>query len=479
MFFAAFWLILVHVWPLVLGAAIRPKLPSKDWFYEAPQNISSYYEGEIIRFRRTSSKLRGIYLSTNIQTQWQFLVRTTNSQGNATAVITTVLKPYNADNKKVLSYQFAQDSSSLDCAPSYSILENSKINTILLQLQLYVTNVALSKGWHVVAPDHEGQASAFAMSRLAGQATLDSIRAVLGTEEITGVEPDAKVALWGYSGGTVPTSWASILQPKYAPELKHNLVGVAVGGWLTNLTEAALRMDGTIFSGLIPLAIHGLLNEHPELEVEVLSYILDEEDRRDLMDARELCLVEALPKYTMQNFFTGDSPIFSSGEGIFGLPRVKQAIESNVLGVNITDGVPQIPLFAYHGLVDEIVPFEQTTRAFESLCQFGVESFELALSESTGHITEMLQGTGAALKWIEDRFNGVPAVTGCVANTRKTNLEYPGADFGFYELFRSTWEAALGKELGKTPVQKMSKSAEFLFSSAKRLLRLLGPIPLK
>lgn len=471
--------LLFHSVSSVFAAAIKPKLPSKDRFYLQPQNISDYYEGEIIRFRPSPSKQRGIFLSTNIQSQWQFLIRTTDSKGNATAVLTTVLKPYNADESKVLSYQFAQDSPSLDCSPSYSILEGSKLNTILIQLQLYVTNIALAKGWYVVSPDHEGHASAFAMSRLAGQATLDSIRAVLDSRDITGIDSDAKVALWGYSGGTVPTSWASILQPNYAPELEHNLVGAAVGGWLTNLTEAALHMDGTIFSGLIPLAIQGLLNEHPELEDEVLSYISDEEDRRDLLDARELCLAEALPKYTMQNFFTGEDPVFSIGEGIFRLPSLKQAIEPNVLGVNISDGVPRIPLFAYHGLVDEIVPFEQTTRAFESLCQFGVQSFELALSESTGHVTEMLQGTGAALKWIEDRMKGIPAVSVCISITRKTNLEYPGADFSFYELFRSTWETALGRQLGQTPAQKIPKMAELFFSSIKRVFRLLGPIPLK
>ena len=33
----------------------------------------------------------------------------------------------------------------------------------------------------------------------------------------------------GYSGGTIATGWAAQLQPRYAPELKGQLIGAAVG----------------------------------------------------------------------------------------------------------------------------------------------------------------------------------------------------------------------------------------------------------
>ena len=43
--------------------------------------------------------------------------------------------------------------------------------------------------------------------------------------------------MWGYSGGTVATGWAAALQPTYAKELKSNLIGAAMGGFVTNIID--------------------------------------------------------------------------------------------------------------------------------------------------------------------------------------------------------------------------------------------------
>ena len=49
-------------------------------------------------------------------------------------------------------------------------------------------------------------------------------------------------------------------------ELQKNIVGAAVGGFAANITAIAESVDGTIFAGLITLALNGLANEYPDLK---------------------------------------------------------------------------------------------------------------------------------------------------------------------------------------------------------------------
>lgn len=54
--------------------------------------------------------------------------------------------------------------------------------------------------------------------------------------------------MWGYSGGSLASGWAAGLQPNYAPELGGNLLGAALGGFVTNITATAEATDGTVFA---------------------------------------------------------------------------------------------------------------------------------------------------------------------------------------------------------------------------------------
>ena len=53
---------------------------------------------------------------------------------------------------------------------------------------------------------------------------------------------------------------------EYAPELKDNLIGAALGGFAANLTGIAESVDGEVFSGFIPLALNGIANEYPDFK---------------------------------------------------------------------------------------------------------------------------------------------------------------------------------------------------------------------
>lgn len=444
---ALVWLVWFCNW--VSALYLQPELPQEDDFYNAPLDIEDYSEGDIIRYRYSPLMIRSIYYPINVKNAWQFLVRSTDSRGNATAIVTTVLEPYDADPTKLLSYQFAEDSSSANCAPSYSILFGAKMDTIVAQLEMILLSTGLSRGWYVVAPDYEGTQGAFTAGRQSGHATLDSIRAVLTTQNTTGIDPNAKVAMWGYSGGTIASGWAAQLQPKYAPDLKDNLIGAALGGWVTNITLTAEATDGTIFAGLIPNAVNGLLQEYPEL-TPVLYEVMTKSKIPVFKKAADYCLATSILQYSFNNFFSGRNPYVKEGWKFFEREDVKKIVDQNTLALEEDDGIPEIPLFVFHGTEDEIVPFSGAQRAYENYCDWGIESFEFAVSNTTGHILEVLEGSGAAIKWLEDRFAGKDVVDGCQRTVRTTNLEYPGSDLAYYQLVRTLFTSIPGGKIGES-----------------------------
>jgi hypothetical protein len=70
-----------------------------------------------------------------IEAYYQMLYRTTDSLGNATATMTSVLVPYNANMSQVLNYQSAGDATYINCAPSYAI-QLGQCNQTITQVEI-------------------------------------------------------------------------------------------------------------------------------------------------------------------------------------------------------------------------------------------------------------------------------------------------------------------------------------------------------
>lgn len=110
-----------------------------------------------------------------------------------------MLVPRNVSYDKVLSYQVAENGAYGECAPSYAFQQRERnsrfLGTTLSELELFIVQAALKRGWVVVVPDHEGPTSALLANRLAGHAVLDGIRAATQSKNITGIAEDAKVVM--------------------------------------------------------------------------------------------------------------------------------------------------------------------------------------------------------------------------------------------------------------------------------------------
>lgn len=469
------------LWVAAVSAIlVKPTPASEDSFYHPPANISDYKNGDIIGWRPAPAKIRSIYFPVNVKNAWQLQVRSENSHGEAQQIVTTILEPYDADPKKLLSYQAAQDSASINCSPSYSMLFNAPMDTIVLQAEMVLMQTALAKGWYLVVPDYEGNQGAFTAGIQSGQATLDSLRAALNSEDLSGIDPQAKAAFWGYSGGTIASGWAASLQPKYAPELKENLIGCAVGGWVTNITLTAEATDGTLFAGLIPNALNGLLSEYPSLNDALKEEIKSSKIQAFLM-AKDYCLPESALKYLFTKFFSGIGKWAKRGWDVFDNPQVLEVITNNTAALSPDGPIPEIPMFVFHGKADEVVPFSGAQRGYDNYCKWGINSFEFAISKTTGHILEVIEGSGAALVWLEKMFNGEKPVEGCQATERTTNILYPGADVQYHQIVATLFSSFFGGKIGETTkdIDDSTLVSWMLQQFFGWVFTFLGPIPLK
>jgi hypothetical protein len=76
-------------------------------------------------------------------------------------------------------------------SPSYTFYNRSIVDPPI--------PTVLGVGWFVNLPNYEGPLASFSAGVLSGNATIDSLRAVLSRSFV--LKSNAKYALWAYSGG--------------------------------------------------------------------------------------------------------------------------------------------------------------------------------------------------------------------------------------------------------------------------------------
>ncbi|CAK7909391.1 lipase 1 [[Candida] anglica] len=419
---------------------ILPLAPSVDPFYQPPAGFESQPVGAILRYRKRTNPFGIVVVPVKIKDVWQLLVRSEDTFGNPIAIVTTVYVPYNANPNKVLSFQPAEDSASVDCAPSYAFQLGAQVQTILTsQLEQIFSQAGLGEGWYVISPDYEGPKAAFGAGKLAGKAVLNSVRALFNSANFTGVSPEAKVTYWGYSGGSIATGWASLLAPTYAPDLTDNNVGFALGGIVADVEHTAEANMGTAFAGLIFAAINGLCAEYPDLNTYVNQKVFPKMMNKFRSPTKQ-CLIETIPSF----LFNGWTQYFVDGAKTLYSPEVRNVTS----GINMVTSnlVPKSPMFFYNSKNDGIIPAKDADSLYNRLCPAGVP-IQYQQSMLGDHITQYVTGAGSAFSWIKDRLNDKPQ-TSCNRKYTLTNILTPGGITGFSDIVITAIFSALQKPIG-------------------------------
>ena len=215
---------------------------------------------------------------------------------------------------------------------------------------------------------------------------------------------------------------AATLQPKYAQELKKNLIGAALGGFVINITATAEATDGTLFAGLIPNALNGLANEFPDFKKRMYEVV--EKDMKELYNRDSTLFRGAILHFAFDQVFTGDHRYFEQGYGLLEEEVFNRTILGNSLLYMGQEYLPDIPIFVYHGSLMALFQFLMYM-VFTRIGDWGIDSFEFAEDSLNGYLTEIVVGAPAAITWLDARFDGQPVVEGCKKTTRITDFSYP------------------------------------------------------
>ena len=415
-------------------------LPSQDAFYAGPSNLSYYAPGSIIRSRPVPNKIAFFGdFPVNLAESWQILYRTNNALGEPLATVSTVLVPHDADFSSLLSYQAEIDSPWDGCFTSLALQQSANIGGVSSQYSMLWYISMLDRGWVVALHDYEGPNGALAAGLEAGQAVLDGIRAVLQSESITGVLSTAITVIWGYSGGAIATEWALELQPNYAPEL--SIAGGAIGGVAADLISSLKYANKGVLAGFIPAALIGISNAYPDFRTYLMSQLVPSTSQQ-FLDAGTQCLPQSAVEFIGQDIFG----YFESGQGFMDNPIINATVGGTLyMGQRST---PIIPMYIYHGMNDEALPYGDVVALYDKYCQDGARIY---FSQEAFGEHFLVGGTGgpAALGWLEDRMNGVPVAAGCAAKEVFSSVLTPAALDILGEVLYNDLLALLGSALGQ------------------------------
>jgi hypothetical protein len=122
------------------------------------------------------------------------------------------------------------------------------------------------------------------------------------------------------------------------------------------------------------------------------------------------------------NLYFANQDIFSyfkDGFSIFEAPVLQQAIFSDgLLGYH---GVPQMPIFMYKAIADEVSRIQDTDALVDKYCAVGA-SILYQRNTIGGHVSEDTNGDPRALEWLSSTLNGMLHQRGCLIQNIAVNI---------------------------------------------------------
>ncbi|CAD6886537.1 unnamed protein product [Tilletia controversa] len=414
--------------------------PTQDPFYTCPKGYASKAAGAILRQRFVQLNFTAT-APENLKSAQQILYRTVDVFGKPDCTVSTVLQPFNQLKypTRVLSYQFAEDSPALKCAPSYSLLSRASATTS--SVELILVNLALSKGYVLLLPDYEGPKSGFTVGSLSATGVLDGLRAGLQIKSVIPDPEKAIVALYGYSGGALASGWAVQQAPVYAPELK--IAGAVLGGHIINIKNILININNSTHSNLVVSGIAGQRNVFPALATYLKTAVFPNGTAL-LDDVNSKCLNDIFSDGTVFNFF---DYIRVSEQEFFAAPAVVQALNSGILGAEDAP-VPRVPLLVFNSVEDEIIVPNDVDDWVANICARGAPSVQHVKIASGQHAATAALGAPAAFNWIDARFQRLPVLKGCVTQKSISPLLDPLALLTTGQLVLNLLTQAAGGRIG-------------------------------
>jgi len=388
------------------ASASAPTLPSQDPFYTYSGSLSGVAPGTVLKSRPVT--LPGLSVPASAS---QVLYRTTGELGQPTITVATVIQPLVAVLPDVVAYQTAYDGLGSQCEPSYTLRGgNSGDSTDNAEEAVIASYVGA--GYTVVVSDYEGIHQEWGAGQESGYGTLDGIRAA---ENTSGLNPaGTRVAMVGYSGGSIATEFASELQPTYAPDV--DLVGAAEGGIPVDFAHNLNYINGSAsWSGVIPAVLVGLGRAfHLNIKAYASKYGI-----KLANTVGGECINSFLGKYPGLRI---QKLLKKQYRNFLGIPQIATLTNHLTMG---TAGTPQGPLFIgvgnSDGTGDGVMVAADVEALAHTYCQRGVP-VQFQEYKGQDHTGAAILFEPAAFAFVTGRLRSVPAPNDCASIPQGNSL---------------------------------------------------------
>lgn len=327
---------------------------------------------------------------------FRFLYRSTGLKGESIPVSGAIFIPSGsapAGGRNVIAWAHPTSGVAPDCAPS---LYPDRAGLI------WNLKDMLREGYVVVATDYPGLGTdgvhPYLIGESAGRAVLDSVRAA---RNFSNSKASNRFAVWGHSEGGHASLFTGQLAARYAPELK--LVGVAAAAPATYLVDL-FEDDAKTEQDLIAMALLSwtrLENVAPATIVE--PGVMSAFKATALGCLTSIAQFEALEKDAKRlqaaRFLKIDPTKINPWKGIMLRNSPGQARAG-------------APVFIAQGTADTTVDPQVTKRFAKALCARG-ERVAFVELPGVSHIFAARDSAPTAIKWMNDRFKGLPAPSSC------------------------------------------------------------------
>ena len=393
-------------------------------FYEVPASALGGAPGTVV----DTQPYPPLLSIPNQQGPWpsgaqRIMYRTTDAHGAATAASGTYfdasLPWIGAGPRPLVVLGPGTQGQGDQCAPSRLFQDGVHYNAPLdfaVEYEVLQVHALLSRGIDVVVTDYQGLGTAgmhsYVDRRAQGHAMLDAARAVKALPG-SRIGDDNPIGFWGYSQGGGAAASAAEMQPSYAPDL--DVRGTYAGGPPADLRAVAAALDGGLATGLLGYAVNSIYAGYPETRADI-DGALAPAGRQALDEIAAQCVPETIARYGLHRTTEWTKDGRSLAELIDALPSVSAVVDEQRIG----RATPGSPVLIVQGRNDDLIPHTQATRLASDWCARGAtvefrteEIPPIAPGFVVGHGLPMVSGLPSALDWMTDRFDGVPARSGC------------------------------------------------------------------
>lgn len=192
--------------------------------------------------------------------------------------------------------------------------------------------------------------------------------------------------------------WAAELQPEYASEL--NLIAVAAGGLVMNVTSSFTAVNGRPMAGLAIAALIGFCREHDDIKLE--NY-LNDKGKNLIKSIQNKCAIEIGVRHfnTILNQYTN-----VDAEKIIHEISLKKNQET--LGQRL----PKAPIFLYQALFDDISPITDVRKLVQIYCN-GDVNVNLKIVPISEHFLTSYYGIPNVMTFFSNNFQGKIPKSSC------------------------------------------------------------------